>query len=210
MHIELSPYEARVIGCLLEKEITTPEQYPLSLNALTNACNQKSNREPVLELAEEVVQQILDELVKKHFVSEQTGYGSRVPKYKHRFCNSEFGVLKFSEQELGIVCALLLRGSQTPGELRTHTSRLCSFSDVQETEVALENLIERSDGPFVTKLPREPGRRESRYMHLFCGEVQLTEISSSAPVEGDRLELLELRVAELEQQLAQLKAALGS
>ncbi len=122
MTIELSPNEARVIGCLLEKEITTPEQYPLSLNALTNACNQKSNREPVLDLDETTVQQTLDQLIRKYLVSEESGYGSRVAKYRHRFCNTEYGTLKFSPQELGIVCELLLRGPQTPGELRSRAS----------------------------------------------------------------------------------------
>lgn len=115
MTIEFTPNEARVIGCLIEKEITTPEQYPLWLNALTNACNQKSNRDPVLDLDETTVQQTLDQLIKKYLVSEESGYGSRVAKYRHRFCNTEYGNLKFTPQELGIVCELLLRGPQTPG-----------------------------------------------------------------------------------------------
>ncbi|GAC1309022.1 MAG: hypothetical protein NVSMB10_15770 [Steroidobacteraceae bacterium] len=119
MNIEFSTIEARVIGCLLEKEITTPDQYPLSLNALANACNQKTNREPVLELAESIVQQAVESLMKKYMVSDKSaGYGGRVTKYKHRFCNTEFGSLKFSPQEVGIICVLLLRGPQTAGELR--------------------------------------------------------------------------------------------
>ncbi len=212
MNIDLTPYETRVIGALLEKEITTPEQYPLSLNALTNACNQKSNREPVLNLDENTVQQTVDELVKKHLVSAQTGYGSRVTKFQHRFCNTNFGVLKFSEQELGIVCALFLRGAQTPGELRTHTYRLCHFSDVQQVEAALEQLMEREDGPFVEKLERQPGRRGARYRHLFgdaatdfpAGEtLGNAELDSSTDVE--RLTLLEQRVDELELELGLLK-----
>ncbi|HEY3850927.1 MAG TPA: YceH family protein, partial [Steroidobacteraceae bacterium] len=126
MNIEFTPNEARVIGCLIEKEITTPDQYPLSLNALTNACNQKTNREPVLELSEPEVQQTLDSLMKKYMVSDKSaGYGGRVTKYRHRFCNTEFGPLKFSAQELGTLCVMLLRGPQTPGELRTRTNRLC-------------------------------------------------------------------------------------
>jgi hypothetical protein len=215
MDIELTPYEARVIGSLIEKEITTPDQYPLSLNALTNACNQKSNREPVLELDEATVQETLDALVKKSLVSDQTGFGSRTTKYRHRFCNTEFGILKFSEQELGIICALLLRGPQTPGELRTHTNRLCKFRDMQEVEAALDRLMERSDGPFVAKLPREPGKRESRYMHLFSGDAPAMEYPGSTHNTPDltgteigRLDQLEQRVDELEQEIIQLKRAL--
>lgn len=171
MKIELSPLEARVIGSLIEKQITTADQYPLSLNALVNACNQKSNRDPVLELDERTVQQTLDNLGRKHLVVERSGFGSRVPKYQHRFCNTEYGTLKFDPQELAIVCELLLRGPQTPGELRGRASRMAPFSDVSEVETALSRLSEREDGPFVVRLAREPGRRESRYTHLFCGEV---------------------------------------
>ncbi len=215
MDIELTPYEARVIGALIEKEITTPDQYPLSLNALTNACNQKSNREPVLELDEATVQETLDALVKRSLVSDQTGFGSRTTKYRHRFCNTEFGILKFSEQELGIICALLLRGPQTPGELRTHTNRLCKFRDMQEVESALDRLMERSDGPFVAKLAREPGKRESRFMHLFSGDAPAMEFSGGTHRASDlsgtaleRLDQLEQRVDELEQEIVQLKRAL--
>jgi uncharacterized protein YceH (UPF0502 family) len=175
MYIHLTPHEARLIGCLIEKEISTPDQYPLSLNGLVHACNQKSNRDPVLELDEATVQQTLDELIRKHLASEKAGFGSRVPKYVHRLCNTEFGVLKFSAQELGIVCELLLRGPQTPGELRTRTSRLCRFRDVQEVEATLERLMTREDGPFVARLPREPSKRDARYAHLFSGEVQADE-----------------------------------
>jgi uncharacterized protein YceH (UPF0502 family) len=173
MKIELTANEARVIGCLIEKEITTPDQYPLSLNALTNACNQKTNREPVLELAESAVQQVVDGLLKKYLVSDKSaGYGGRVTKYKHRFCNTEFGSLKFSKQELGIVCVLLLRGPQTPGELRTRTNRLCEFSDAGEVDSTLKGLMERDDGPFVARLARAAGARESRYAHLFSGAIE--------------------------------------
>lgn len=212
MDIELSPYETRVIGCLIEKEITTPEQYPLSLNALTSACNQKTSREPVMELAETTVQQTVDGLVKRGLVSEKGGFGSRVVKYKHRFCNTEFGALKFSAQELGIVCVLLLRGPQTPGELRTRTNRLCTFAEVQEVESTLKRLVEREDGPFVVKLPREPGMRESRYAHLFSGEVQIPEAPETAPTPGsftcsdqERLAQLEEQVSALRQELDELK-----
>jgi uncharacterized protein len=183
MNIELTPLEARVIGCLIEKQITTPDQYPLSLNALVNACNQKSNRDPVLELEEGTVQSTLDGLAKRHFVVERSGFGSRVPKYQHRFCNTEYGTLKFDEQELAVVCELLLRGPQTPGELRSRASRMATLSDVTEVEAALTRLAEKEGGPFVTRLAREPGRRESRYAHLFSGEV-----AEGGPPEGKRLE----------------------
>lgn len=212
----LTPNEARVIGCLIEKEATTPEQYPLSLNALTNACNQKSNREPVLDLDESTVQATLDGLVKKHLVSEKSGFGSRVLKYQHRFFNSEFGGKHFSAQELGIVCVLLLRGPQTPGELRTRTNRLCQFSDVNEVERILQTLMERDDGPYVARLPREPGKRESRYAHLFCGEVEMAA-SAAAPVaasssssgDDDRIAQLEQLVMELFDEVSQLKQRLA-
>lgn len=171
MKIELTFLEARVIGCLIEKQITTPDQYPLSLNALLNACNQKSNRDPVLELDERTVQQTVDDLGRKHFVVEKSGFGSRVPKYQHRFCNTEYGTLKLDPQELAILCELLLRGPQTPGELRGRASRMVPCNDVSEVEAALTRLGERADGPFVTRLAREPGRRESRYAQLFSGEV---------------------------------------
>ena len=171
MNIELTPTEARVIGCLIEKQITTPDQYPLSLNALVNACNQKSNRDPVLELDERTVQQTVDNLGRKHFVMEKSGFGSRVPKYQHRFCNTEYGTLKLDPQELAIVCELLLRGPQTPGELRGRASRMAPVNDVSEVEAALTRLSEREDGPFVVRLAREPGRRDSRYAHLFSGQV---------------------------------------
>ncbi len=171
MNIELTPLEARVIGCLIEKQITTPDQYPLSLNALVNACNQKSNRDPVLDLDEEAVQRTLDALSRKHFVVERSGFGSRVPKYQHRFCNTEYGTLKLDEQELAVTCELLLRGPQTPGELRSRASRMATFSDVSDVEATLTRLAEREGGPFVTRLAREPGRRETRFAHLFSGQV---------------------------------------
>lgn len=207
MDILLTPHEARVIGCLIEKEITTPEQYPLSLNALTNACNQKSNREPVLELDEATVQQTLDGLMKKHLVTEKTGFGSRVVKYQHRFFNSEFGGKHFSARELGIVCVMLLRGPQTPGELRSRTNRLCEFSDVSEVETVLTHLVERDDGPYVVRLPREPGKRESRYAHLFCGDVSTDTLPTvtSVVAHDDRVAQLEQRVQELTDEVNDLK-----
>jgi uncharacterized protein YceH (UPF0502 family) len=215
MNPELSLHETRVIGCLIEKEITTPEQYPLSLNALTNACNQKSNRDPVLDLDEATVQQLVDQLAKKRLVSEQSGYGNRVPKFQHLFCNTTFGTLKFSPQELGIVCELFLRGAQTPGELRSRASRLCRFGDVTEVEAVLDGLAAREDGPYVMRLAREPGKRESRYAHLFSGEIAgagerenreaATGHAQHAGAGDARMDQLERRVSELEKEVAELK-----
>ncbi|MGG5412526.1 YceH family protein [Edwardsiella tarda] len=208
----LSPIEARVIGCFLEKQVTTPEQYPLSLNALTTACNQKTNREPVLDLSESEVQNALDLLVRKHQIRSINAPGSRVVKYEHRFCNSEFGDLRFSPAEVALICCLLLRGPQTPGELRTRSNRLYAFADVNEAEQALNRLAEREDGPFVVRLAREPGRRESRYAHLFCGEAAIGPESAavdtaSAAVETDELSA---RVTALEAEVADLKRRLAS
>jgi uncharacterized protein YceH (UPF0502 family) len=220
MNIELTPNEARVIGCLIEKEITTPDQYPLSLNALTNACNQKTNREPVLELPESIVQQSVDSLMKKYMVSDKSaGYGGRVTKYRHRFCNTEFGPRKFSAQELGTLCVMLLRGPQTPGELRTRTNRLCEFPDAGAVEATLKSLMTREDGPFVARLARAPGARESRYTHLFFGAVESAPDPGNeyAPADGaaadagaapltQRVTQLEASVAELRREIDALKA----
>ena len=219
MNIEFSAIEARVIGCLIEKEITTPDQYPLSLNALTNACNQKTNREPILDLTETAVQQAVDLLMKKYLVSDKSaGYGGRVTKYKHRFCNTEFGSLKFSKQELGIICVLLLRGPQTPGELRSRTNRLCDFTDAGEVESALKDLMEREDGPFIARLPRAAGARESRYAHLFSGLIESAPDSddaaessgATATTLSQRVILLEAAVAELRAELDALKGTSGT
>jgi len=216
MNIQLSPIEARVIGCLIEKQITTPDQYPLSLNALVNACNQKSNRDPVMSADDAEIQTTLDQLIRKHFVIEKSGFGSRVPKYQHRFCNTEFGTLKLTPLELAIVCELLVRGPQTPGELRTRAARMASFSEVGQVETALESLSSRADGPFVVRLPREPGRRDSRYAHLFSGAVSIPTLPeesnagasmASAPV-TPRLERLEEEVRQLKEELKDIKARL--
>ena len=215
MKYQLTATEARVIGCLLEKQVTTPEQYPLSVNAVTLACNQKSNREPVLNLSEHEVQDHLDALVKRHYLRTVSGFGNRVTKYEQRFCNSEFGDLKFTSAEVAIVTTLLLRGAQTPGELRSRASRMHEFSDMQEVEHTLENLASREDGPFVMRLPREPGKRESRFMHLFSGDVEtLVNVAEAmAPVDDEslaaRVDALETEVAELKQRLDSLLAHLG-
>ena len=211
MNIEFSANEARVIGCLIEKEITTPDQYPLSLNALTNACNQKTNREPVLELREVDVQQSVDSLMKKHMVSDKSaGYGGRVTKYKHRFCNTEFGSLKFSAQELGIICVLLLRGPQTPGELRARTARLCEFADAAAVEAALQALLSREDGPFIARLPRAAGARESRYAHLFSGNIESVEEPAAAEEAAPGVPTLSQRVGQLEESVRQLQAQIDA
>jgi uncharacterized protein len=235
--IELTPLEARVIGCLIEKQITTPDQYPLSLNALVNACNQKSNRYPVMDLDERTVQGTVDGLSKKHFVMEKSGFGSRVPKYQHRFCNTEFGTLKLDPQELAIICELLVRGPQTPGELRTRASRMAPIGDVSEVDAALDRLSKRVDGPFVTRLAREPNRRDSRYAHLFSGpvvgsvahdadepvpggravdelgepgtSVQAPEVSFPASRNDQRLARVEQEVMALRAELEDLKRRLG-
>lgn len=214
MKVELTAIEARVIGCLIEKEVTTPDQYPLSLNALTNACNQKSNREPVMSLSEADVLDAVDALIERRLVSDESGFNSRVSKYQHRFCNTEFGDLKLTEQEKGIVCCMLLRGAQTPGEIRTRTNRLATFNDVKEVENVLEHLANDEKGPLVVKLPREAGKRESRYMHLFCGEVDVSElaVATTAPSSAvsERITQLEQEVAELREELAALKEQVES
>jgi uncharacterized protein YceH (UPF0502 family) len=213
---QLSPLEARVIGSLIEKQITTPEQYPLSLNALVLACNQKSNRDPVLEMTVQAVQELIDALSRKHLVIEKSGFGSRVPKYQQRFCNTEFSALQFTAQERAILCELLLRGPQTPGELRSRASRMAPFSDVTEVETALEHLAQDPAGPRVVRLPREPGRRDSRYAHLFSGEVHATlaEPDASARAGEPSLEeapgALSERVNALEQQVRELRAELAA
>ncbi|HBK4687387.1 YceH family protein [Serratia marcescens] len=205
MKYELNAKEARVIGCLLEKQVTTPDQYPLSLNAITLACNQKTNREPVMDLSESEVQQLLDLLLRKHFLRTLSGFGNRVVKYEQRFCNSEFGQLKLSPAELAVIATLLLRGAQTPGELRTRTNRMHEFSDVSEVEQVLQQLATREDGPFVVRLAREPGKRESRFMHLFSGQID------EAPPEAFEFEEdseLSARVSALENEVAELKRQL--
>ncbi len=208
MDIILTFNETRIIGSLIEKEIVTPDQYPLSLNALVNACNQKSNREPVVELDENTVQGVLDELIKKRLVTAKSGFGSRVIKYQHRFANTEFSQLQFTGQQLAVICVLFLRGAQTPGELRNRTGRLCKFVDVREVEVTLRSLMERESGPLVVRLPREPGRRESRYAHLFSGEVDIPEMPEQAEVPSgrydERISLLEQKIEEMSQRLERL------
>ncbi|KLV04158.1 hypothetical protein ABT56_16255 [Photobacterium aquae] len=220
MDMCFSQTEVRVLGCLLEKEVTTPDQYPLTLNALTTACNQKSNRDPVTSLTDAEVQDTVETLISKRVIQEVTaGFGSRVSKYQHRFCNTEFSTYQFSEQEKATICVLLLRGPQTAGEIRTRTNRLCKFSDVKETESVLASLAEHSKGPFVVRLPVEPGKRDPRYMHLFSGEVDLEALqqqvaaSRSSAVAGassERIEALEEEVASLRSEVAELRQMIDS
>ena len=186
MLMQLSPHQARVIGVLIEKEITTPDQYPLSLNAITLGCNQKSSRDPVMQLAEHEVQDILDELRQKNLLFEHQSSGSRVVKYKHRFCNTEFSSLKFTPQELAIICVLLLRGPQTPGELRTRTNRLADFTNVNEVDSVLIRLSDFSGDKLVTKLSKEPGKREARFAHLFSGDNYNTSDAADTHCELDK------------------------
>ncbi len=178
MNIRLSAVEARIIGSLIEKQITTPDQYPLSLNALVNACNQKSNREPFMQLDEPAVKSAVDGLARRHFIVEKSGFGSRVPKYQQIFCNTEFGSLKFTPQETAIVCELLLRGPQTPGELRSRVPRMAELPDPNIIESLLDGLAARPEGALVAQLPREAGRRDSRWAQLF---EELPEIPAAAP-----------------------------
>jgi uncharacterized protein YceH (UPF0502 family) len=233
MNLHLTALEARVLGALVEKEITTPDQYPLSLNSLVAACNQKTNRDPVLELDERTVQETLDALSKRYLVMERSGFGSRVVKYRHRLCNGDHNPLQFSAQELAVVCELLLRGPQTPGELRSRAQRLAPFADLAQVEATLERLATREDGPFVVKLARQPGARESRYAQLFTGAPAdaATDVvgaaapaasgpSAASPAAGpavavdrallDRVELLEMELTELRAEVAALRARLDA
>ncbi|WP_305815163.1 YceH family protein [Photobacterium leiognathi] len=216
MEINLTQNQARVIGCMFEKEITTPDQYPLTLNALITACNQKSSREPVMSLDEATVLDTVEELKAKRMMADVSSFGSRVAKFQHRFCNTEFGSLQFTKQELGALIVLLLRGPQTAGEIRTRTNRLCEFTDVREAEAVLAKLASEEKGPYVVKLPREPGKRDCRYMYLFSGEVDLSAYESAAQAvtsaggNNERIAQLENDVAELKQQVAELQAVLTS
>jgi uncharacterized protein YceH (UPF0502 family) len=174
MSLELTEVEARVLGALVEKETTTPEYYPLSLNALINACNQKSNRDPVMNLNEDAVRKALRSLTDQYVVRSASG-DSRVVKFEHRLNE----LYNFHRHEIAVLCVLLLRGPQTPGELRTRSERLYAFEDLDAVHSAL-NLLMRREPPLVKVLPRQPGTKESRYMHLLSGDVVPQESASSA------------------------------
>jgi uncharacterized protein YceH (UPF0502 family) len=206
----LTPIEVRVFGSLLEKELTTPEGYPLSLAALTAASNQKSSREPVMNLEEATVLDVVNALMKKHMVRESGGSGSRVPKYAHRFSVTLNPVEELSQKERALLSLLMLRGPQTLGELRTRSTRMYEFRDLEEVAQTLLELANRPDGAYVAELPRQPGQRERRFMQLWSGdEVPAT---STIPVENpataetpERMAALEEEVCILRQELADLR-----
>lgn len=201
METILNEIETRVLGCLIEKELTTPEYYPLSLNALTNACNQKSNRDPVMALEEQDVVRALDELRFKQLVLVSAD-GGRVPKYRHILAE-RLGLLP---PELALLGELLLRGPQTVGELRTRSERMSPFADLQAVEEVLRELIEREQ-PLVTRLARQPSRKEARYAHLFSGEPESTPEEKGPPPEPARLRVMAEndRISRLENELAGLR-----
>jgi uncharacterized protein len=208
MNFRLTEMEARVLGALVEKEITTPDYYPLSLNALVNACNQKSNREPVMNLDEGVVRQALRSLSDQYLARSAASDG-RVAKFEHRLADT----FNFHRHEIALLCVLLLRGPQTPGELRTRTERMYHFEDLDGVQSALQLLMKR-EPPLVKVLPRQPGTKESRYMHLLSGDVEVP-ITAQESVSGasthatssdaTRIAQLEAQVSELQLEIADLK-----
>jgi len=212
---ELTQNQIRVIGCLIEKSVVTPDLYPLTLNALTNACNQKSAREPVMALTQGEVQHTVRELEAMHLVRTEENFKSRTEKYTQRFCNTRYSDLQFNDAELAIVCLLMLRGPQTPGEIRARSGRLHEFADNAAVAVAADGLIERDGGPMLVKLPRTPGRKDAEYMHLFGGPVDIEAHAVKAEetrrsAGPDRVSLAELaeRVARLEAEVASLREEL--
>ncbi len=205
--IVLNSAEVRVLGSLIEKEATTPDYYPLSLNALVNACNQKNNRDPVVTLDEDSVRDALQGLQSQRLAGPASGADSRVTKYEHRLQE----VFNFTRGEIAVLCVLLLRGPQTPGELRGRTERMHHFEDLDQVQYALHHLMER-EPPLVKVLPRQPGTKESRYAHLLAGDVegytvlpQAAAADSSRAADSDRIALLEQQVAELRVQLDELR-----
>jgi hypothetical protein len=207
MEIKLTDTEVRVLGALIEKDITTPEYYPLSLNALVNACNQKSNRDPVMQLDEDAVRDALDGLQAQRMAGPARGADSRVTKYEQRLQE----VFNFTRPEIAVLCVLLLRGPQTPGELRGRTERLHRFEALDDVQSALQKLMQR-EPPLAKVLARQPGMKESRYAHLLAGDVAEAELPAhgGAPVErdsadGERIARLEEEVAELRRELGEIK-----
>ncbi|HEV2197412.1 MAG TPA: YceH family protein [Candidatus Acidoferrum sp.] len=207
MNIVLNEAECRVLGALVEKEVTTPEYYPLSLNALVNACNQKSNRDPVMNLAEAEVREALHSLDGQSLVRSVSPSDSRVTKYEHRLQEA----YNFYRHEVAILCLLLLRGPQTPGELRSRSERMHSFDDLNAVQSSLQHLMKR-EPPLVKPLPRQPGTKETRYAHLLSGDVVHTETESKMhansgehSADGDRLRELEGEIVALKSEIADLK-----
>ncbi len=209
----LSDVEVRVLGALIEKDITTPDYYPLSLNALVNACNQKNNRDPVMTLDEDAVRAALDSLQVQRLAGPASGADSRVPKYEHRLQE----VFNFDRREIAILCVLLLRGAQTPGELRGRAERMYRFETLEDVHGALDRLSQR-EPPLVAVLPRQPGTKESRYMHLFAGGAVPVEPARARenpsrvenPSREDRLTILESEVAELREEIAGMQEQLAA
>ena len=214
--MNLSANEARVIGCLIEKSVVTPDQYPLTLNALTNACNQKSARDPVMSLQQGVVQRTVRDLEGKNLLRVDENFKSRAEKYVQRFCNTRYSDYHFEPPQLAVVCLLLLRGPQTPGELRARSGRLHSFADNDDVVNSLRELEEREGEPLVVKLPRTSGRKDSEYMHLFCGPVDTEAYAAESRATVARSDTrrdtsdLEQRVSRLEADLAELREWLDS
>ena len=200
----LTTTEVRVLGSLIEKELTTPEYYPLTLNALTNACNQISNRDPVVSYDDKTVARALESLREKKLAWMVTGVG-RVPKYEHRFNEA----LQLAEQEVAVLCVLMLRGPQTVGEIRGRTGRLYEFKELEEVELTLQALM-AAQPQLVTRLPRQPGTKESRYAHLLAGEVQFEDREVTPRLEPATIEIREEneRLAKLEGHVAELRADL--
>lgn len=215
INIELNPEEVRIIGCLMEKAVTTPDQYPLTLNALTNACNQKSSRQPVMNLQQGDVQNVVRQLKDKHLARIEEGFKSNTEKYGQRLCNTMMADRQFDPAEYAIICLLLLRGPQTPGELRSRSGRLHNFADNQQVVEALKALMEREGGPIVARLARQAGRQDHEYIHLFAGEIESSpeEIAAAArvpsPNSPQNRDKLEARVSALEKALTDLAARLG-
>ncbi|MCZ6618147.1 MAG: DUF480 domain-containing protein, partial [Gammaproteobacteria bacterium] len=210
-----TPIETRVIGCLMEKSVTTPDQYPLTLNALTNACNQKSSRNPVLSMEPGLVQRTARQLEDRHLLNSKENFRSRVEKYTQRLCNTPFADFQFSEAEFAVICLLLLRGPQTPGELRTRSGRLHEFQHNHGVAETLQGLIDREGGPLVVCLPRKAGRQDSEYAHLFSGPVVSTEAveTPGAPTRPAPAPVvtpdLEARIVALEQEVSELKSTVN-
>ncbi len=211
MNFVLNDIEARVLGALVEKDITTPDYYPLSLNALVNACNQKNNRDPVMNLEEDVVRDALNELHDHGLAGPASGADSRVTKYEHRLQEA----FNFSRGETAVLCVLLLRGAQTPGELRGRTERMHRFEDLDAVQSSLQRLMQR-EPPLVAVLPRQPGTKESRYAHLLSGEVEVEGLASpratsplSASGDDERVSRLEEAVAALKSEVGELKQQLA-
>lgn len=215
MEWNLSPEELRVLGSLVEKASTTPEQYPLSVNALRNACNQKSSRDPVMELDESGVREAITSLTRRGLVKMGSGYGGRVSKFAHRFGEAASG-LELGDDQVAVLCVLFLRGPQTPGELRARTQRLHEFADTAAVEAVLERIEQHAEGPLVRRLERQPGKREHRYVHCFGAQSGQSEaeaaVAASAPVPASASRSaggdLDARVAALEQELCEVRKRL--